>query len=142
MKHRPPFRATVVADRGAQPRFRSRAGFTLAELMVSVVIITVGLLALAGSGVGVLRQMRSGNQAALASAVAQARLEAIRSRSCASLSSGSATTRGLDEAWTINPGGIANPNPARLAAVVETVTYVPRLGVTKKLGLTGWVPCA
>jgi len=44
------------------------------ELIVSVTVITVGLLALAGSSVGVLRQMRSGNQAALASAVAARRL--------------------------------------------------------------------
>ena len=122
-------------------RFRARSGFTIMELMVSVVIIAVGLLALAGSSVGVLRQMRSGNQAALASAVAQARLETIRSKACTSLASGTATTRGLSESWTINPAGVTNPNTTRLAAVVETVTYVPRLGVTKKFGLTGWVPC-
>jgi len=111
------------------------------ELIVSVTVITVGLLALAGSSVGVLRQMRSGNQAALASAVAARRLETLRSMSCTSLASGSATTRGLDEAWTINPASVTNPNTTRLTAVVETVTYVPRQGVTKKFGLTGWVPC-
>jgi len=47
----------------------------------------------------------------------------------------------LDEAWTINPASVTNPNTTRLTAVVETVTYVPRQGVTKKFGLTGWVPC-
>jgi prepilin-type N-terminal cleavage/methylation domain-containing protein len=125
----------------AARRLRARSGFTLMELIVSVTVITVGLLALAGSSVGVLRQMRSGNQAALASAVAARRLETIRSMSCSSLASGTATTRGLAEAWTINPAGVANPNPLRLKAVVETVTYVPRQGVTKKFGLTGWVPC-
>jgi prepilin-type N-terminal cleavage/methylation domain-containing protein len=123
------------------PRPRSRAGFTLAELMVSMVIITIGVLAMAGSSVGVLRQMRFGNQSALASAVAQARFERIRSVPCTSLASGTAVTRGMNEAWTINPGSIPNPSAARLAAVVETVTYVPRRGVTRKLGLTGWVPC-
>jgi Tfp pilus assembly protein PilV len=104
-------------------------------------IITVGVLAMAGSSVGVLRQMRMGNQSSLAAAVAQARLENIRSRSCTALASGTAVTRGLSEAWTINPSGVTNPNATRVAAVVETVTYVPRRGVTKKLGLTGWVPC-
>jgi prepilin-type N-terminal cleavage/methylation domain-containing protein len=129
------------AGASAHRRFRARSGFTLAELMVSVVIITVGVLALAGSSVGVIRQMRSGNQSALAAAVAQARLENIRSRSCTSLTSGTATTRGMSEEWTINSGSVANPAPARIVAVAETVTYVPRRGVTKTLGLTGWVPC-
>lgn len=137
----PPSISSARAHCQPHPRVRARAGFTLAELMVSVVIITVGLLALAGSSIGVLRQMRSGNQAALASIVAQARMETIRSKGCSSLASGTATTRGMSEEWTINPGSVANPNPARIAAVVETVTYVPRLGVTKKLGLSGWVPC-
>jgi hypothetical protein len=85
--------------------------------------------------------MRFGNQSALASAVAQARLENIRSRACSSLTSGSAVTRGMSEEWTINSGSVANPVPLRLAVVAETVTYTPRRGVIKKLGLTGWVPC-
>src|SRR5262245_55182985 len=141
MRRRLRFASRPRVCRPGLRQVRPRSGFTLMELIVSVTVITVGLLALAGSSVGVLRQMRSGNQAALASAVAQARLEKVRSMSCTSLASGTATTRGLSEAWTINPGGVANPNPSRMKAVVETVTYVPRRGDTKKFGLTGWVPC-
>jgi len=140
MRRRLPFGAPMCAHHPPR-RLRARSGFTLMELIVSVTVITIGLLALAGSSVGVLRQMRSGNQAALASAVAARRLETLRSMACTSLASGTATTRGLDEAWTINPAAVTNPNTTRLTAVVETVTYVPRVGVTKKFGLTGWVPC-
>jgi prepilin-type N-terminal cleavage/methylation domain-containing protein len=123
------------SSRAATSRLRSRAGFTLAELIVSVTIITVGVLSLAGSSVGVVRQMKSGNQSTLAATVAQSRLETIRSRACSSLTSGSAVTRGMNEAWVITPSS------TRMTAVAETVTYSPRQGVTKKLGINGWVPC-
>jgi prepilin-type N-terminal cleavage/methylation domain-containing protein len=142
MKHTLPF--TRASSGGAPRRLRVRGGFTLAELMVSVVVITVGVLALAGSSVGVLRQMRYGHQSALAAMVAQSRMENLRSRSCSAYANNSpttVTTRGMTETYVINPNTITNPNSLRMAAVVETVTYVPRLGVTKKLGMVGWIPC-
>jgi prepilin-type N-terminal cleavage/methylation domain-containing protein len=128
--------AAARTRRAPMPRLRSRAGFTLAELIVSVVIITVGVLSLAGSSVGVVRQMRSGNQSTLAATVAQSRLEKIRSRPCAGLSSGDSVTRGMSEKWVVS-----TPSASRMTAVAETVTYSPRNGVTKQLALVGWVPC-
>ncbi len=118
-------------------RLRARAGFTIAELMVSVVIITVGVLALMSTSVGVLRQMRAGNQAAIAAAVGQSRMETIRSQQCGADATGSATTRGVTEAWSI----AAVPTTTRIKAVAETVTYVPSVGVTRKLGFAGLIPC-
>jgi type IV pilus assembly protein PilV len=113
-----------------------RDGFTLVEVVVSMIILTVGLLALARGAMGVVRQMRSGNQSAIAAMVAQSRMEKMRSKACTSISTGTATTMGLAESWKVTSIS------ARISAVAETVTYVPRPGVTKKLGLTGVVPCA
>lgn len=115
---------------------RRRDGFTMPELLIAIIVIAVGLLSLASGSVGVLRQMRYGNQSTLASAVAQQRLEAIRSQGCASLSSGTATTRGLSEKWVIT----VMSNKAR--AVAESVKYVPRAGQTNTLAMSSVVPCA
>lgn len=115
-------------------RLRARSGFTIAEVIVSILIITVGVLALASGSAGILRQMRAGNQAVLAANAAQLRVEDARSRSCASLTSGSAATRGMTEKWTISSVGT-------IKAIAETVTYQPRAGTTKKLGINGLIPC-
>ena len=116
---------------------RARRGFALPELIVAMVILTVGILALASTAAGVMKQMRSGNQRALAAVVAQSRLEGMRSLQCANLSSSSATTRGLREKWTIG----AMMAGGRAVAVKESVTYVPRAGKTSTLVITGLVPC-
>lgn len=126
--HRAPLRP--VGER------RRRDGFTLVEVVVAMIILTVGLLALASGSMGVIRQMRAGNQAATAAMVAQSRMEKMRSRTCSSLSTGTGTTSGMAESWKVTSLS------TRVSAVAETVTYVPRPGVTKKLGLTGVVPCA
>jgi prepilin-type N-terminal cleavage/methylation domain-containing protein len=129
-------RATVrlVSPRGA--RFQARRGFTIIELVVAIIIITVGVLALATGSAGVAKQMRSGNQAALAAVVAQSRLETIRSLGCSNLSNGTATTRGMTEKWTV--AFISG----RARAVTESVTYVPRATVSRTIGMRSVVPCA
>lgn len=125
--HRAPLRPVAARAR--------RDGFTLAEVILAIVILSVGLLALASGSMGVIRQMRAGNQAAVAAMVAQSRIEKMRSKTCTGLSTGSATTNGLSEKWTVTSIN------AKLSAVAETVSYVPRPGVTKKLGVTGGVVC-
>jgi prepilin-type N-terminal cleavage/methylation domain-containing protein len=116
---------------------RPRRGFALPELIVAMVMLSVGILALASTAAGVMKQMRSGNQRALAAVVAQSRLEQMRSLRCGNLSSSSATTRGLNEKWTVG----ALMSGGRAIAVKESVTYVLRAGKTSSLVLTGLVPC-
>jgi len=115
---------------------KSRGGFTIIELVVAIIIMTVGVLALATGAAGVAKQMRDGNQAALAAVVGQARMETIRSLGCSSLSSNTATTRGMTEKW--NVVWIS----ARARAVTETVTYVPRARVSRTVAWRSVVPCA
>jgi len=107
------------------------------ELMIAIIVITVGLLSLATGAVGVLRQMRWGNQSALAAIVAQQRMETIRSQGCNVIGTGgTATTRGMPEKWVIT---VIN---GKGSAVVESVTYVPRAGLTRYVELRSVVPCA
>jgi prepilin-type N-terminal cleavage/methylation domain-containing protein len=115
---------------------RRRDGFTMPELLIAIVVICVGLLSLATGSTGVLRQMRYGNQSALAAIVATARMENVRSQGCNVVGTGgTATTRGLSEKWVITTIS------SRALAVVESVTYVPRAGLTRYVEMKSVVPC-
>jgi prepilin-type N-terminal cleavage/methylation domain-containing protein len=113
----------------------ARKGFTLPELIVSMMIMSVGILALATGSAGVLRQIRAGNQSTLAAAVATSRLETMRSQTCSALFSGSATTRGLAESWAVTSVS------ARWANVVVQVNYTLRAGKTSTLQVNSVMPC-
>jgi type II secretion system protein I len=81
---------------------RSERGFTLAELMVAVVIFSVGLLAMAGTAAVIMTTLTSTESRTIAASVAESRFERMRTTACASRASGSATTRGIAEVWTLN----------------------------------------
>jgi type IV pilus modification protein PilV len=79
----------------------ARAGFTLVELLVAMMVFAVGMLGLAATAASVTRMMGGAKRQTIAAAVAQSRLEKIRSSPCASLTSGSETVRGITNTWTI-----------------------------------------
>jgi Tfp pilus assembly protein PilV len=107
------------------------------ELLIAIILISIGLLSLAGGAVGVLRQMRWGSQSAIAAIVATQRMETIRSQGCSlNGTGGTATTRGLPEKWVIT---FIN---GKGSAVVESVTYTPRAGLTRYVEMRSVVPCA
>jgi prepilin-type N-terminal cleavage/methylation domain-containing protein len=81
--------------RASQPR----RGFTLVELMVAIVIMAVGVLGLAGTAALVSNLSGGAAQETLAATVASSRFEMMRSLSCASITSGRDTTRGMQESW-------------------------------------------
>lgn len=90
----------------------SERGFTIAELMVAVVIFSIGLLALAGTAATAMTMLTSTQSRTIAAGVAESRFERIRTTACASRAGGSATTRGIAEVWTL----------ARLAQAEDDVT--------------------
>ena len=98
-------------------------GLTIVETLIAVVMLAIGVLALAGTGASVIRMLADGRRTAAAAQVAASRIEVLRriARStnppCGALSGGSAPAPGtMLEAWAITSVG-----PARL--VVATVTY-------------------
>jgi type II secretion system protein I len=82
---------------------RSQQGFTLVELLVAVVILSVGLLALVGSSAVMMTNLGDSQSKTLAASVAESRFERIRATACASRTSGSAVSRGISETWTRTP---------------------------------------
>jgi prepilin-type N-terminal cleavage/methylation domain-containing protein len=96
---------------------KREAGYSLIELVVAIVIVSVGLLAMAGTASMIITTMTSSQTQNIASAVAEARFERLRSVACTARSSGTATTRGIKESWTRVP-------VARADDVTVTVTML------------------
>ncbi len=91
-----------------------RRGFTMVEVMVALVLLTVGVMALVGSSAMVSRMIGRGRGSTIAVQVATARLERLRriaastTPRCASpeFASDSALTAGVSERWVVDaPSG-------------------------------------
>ena len=90
----------------------SESGFTVVEVVVAMIILTVGALSLIQSAAGVTRMLRDGRQRTRAAAVATTRLESLRdianttTPTCTALTGGSSTYPGnVTEAWTVSGTG-------------------------------------
>jgi type IV pilus assembly protein PilV len=127
----------IVSRRSSAAARRDRSGFTLVELMVAMMLLSVGMLALASSSAVVIKQMTEAGTMSVASSVAQTRMERLRTAAstCAAAAAvnGNATTRGVTESWTITP-------MTRSAQLSVTVTYDTKRGNRSQTYLS-MVPC-
>ncbi|HKO14647.1 MAG TPA: prepilin-type N-terminal cleavage/methylation domain-containing protein [Gemmatimonadaceae bacterium] len=112
-----------------------RRGFTLVELMVAMLIMTVGLLGMTSTAAVVSRQMRGSLQQSTAAQVAQTRLEWLRAISCKKISDSSTTTRGIQESWH-------RTQLSKAVMVTDSVRYTSERGITRSQVYTTMVPCA
>ena len=107
----------LSADRRAAAADR-RAGFTLVEMMVAVMVLAIGLLGLTSTAAYVVRQLSGGSQQTIASTVVQSRTEWMLARPCTSIKSDStAVNRGVTEHW------ITGATVNRVLQVTDTVKY-------------------
>lgn len=114
-------------------------GFTLVELMVALVILTVGVLGLASSTVWAVRQSTLSELAVERSTAVQAVVEQLRAADYTRLTAGQDSVGRFDVAWTVTPGsrsklvtvvtvgpGLASHGagmPALTAEVTDTFAY-------------------
>jgi type IV pilus assembly protein PilV len=123
-------------QRRAAPR-RPRRGFTLVEVIAAIMLLSIGLLAIAGLGVVAAKTTRRGASQTLASAMAQSRFDSLASVPCAALAPGAtptkgvSTVRGIRESWVV----VDDWNVKRLS---DTLT-VP--GRTTPLVYLSVIPC-
>jgi prepilin-type N-terminal cleavage/methylation domain-containing protein len=92
-----------------------RAGFTIVEVIVALVVTSVGALALAATSALILRLAADGAHQTRAATVAQSRFERVRAAECALMGSGTSHSAGLTERWS------ASPVVARLWLVTDSV---------------------
>ncbi|HJR35057.1 MAG TPA: prepilin-type N-terminal cleavage/methylation domain-containing protein [Gemmatimonadales bacterium] len=116
---------------------RGRDGFTLIEVLIAVGILSVGILALLQTAGSITVMLRDGRLRTAASAVAASRIDNLRlaaaatTPTCASVTSGSATSLHGSESWTV-----AGTGRSRTVAVTVTVSNGPRqLGMTVRATL-------
>lgn len=96
---------------------RARPGFTIVELIVAVMILSVGVLGLASASAVMMRQMTGGVSRARAANLAQSRFDSVASvpngtstgcntfGALNNVTTGSATTRGVQERWRVTRTG-------------------------------------
>jgi len=93
-----------------------RAGFSLVELMVSLMVLTAGVLMLAGGSIFVTRDLVRSRQATAAAAVAQGQLAVLRAAAGSTIppctsprfasSAGPVTQEDLIMSWTVPAAGL------------------------------------
>jgi type IV pilus modification protein PilV len=99
-------------------------GFSIVEVLVAIIILTIGILALAQSSGAVTTMIGRGKQDTQAAAAAQQVLERLRQQAstttpmCTALANGTETgpRPGMTRAWTVTGTGDSR-------TVVVTVTY-------------------
>src|SRR5207245_3472377 len=82
----------------------NRRGYTIVELLVAVMIFSVGLLAMAGTASVIMSTLTSTQSRTIAASVAESRFERVRATPCATRVAGSASavSRGISAAWTLD----------------------------------------
>ena len=93
---------------------RSDTGFTLVEVLVAIVVLSVGVMALAGSTAMVTRMIGRGKVETRVAQAASRRIEGLRMAALSTtprctagtfVSGGPVTANGLTESWTVPAAG-------------------------------------
>ena len=94
--------------RGFRDRRRARTGFSIVEVLVALVLVTIGLLGIAGNCALAIRVTAVAARERRAAQRASDRIAELTSQGCASARSGSspAPSAGMSEQWTV--GAVVN----------------------------------
>lgn len=84
-----------------------RAGLTLVEVVIAILVFSAGALGLAASSALVAREMKASVLRSRAASVARNRSEAAHATACASVSAGEDTRDGIRSVWRVAPGSVA-----------------------------------
>lgn len=108
----------------------SQSGFTLVEVLVAVLVLSVGVMALAGTSAGVTRMIGRGKVETRAAQAASRRMETLRLAAYAALppctepgfaSGGPVFSGAMTESWLV-------PATGKVRRVRVTVTYLTARG--------------
>jgi prepilin-type N-terminal cleavage/methylation domain-containing protein len=115
-------------------RLRARRGFTLIEMIIAIIVMSIGVMALASTASFVATQMGGGNAQTIAAALANKVSDSLAARRCSALVSGSQTKRGVTITWDV-------ADSSRTKWVTEQVQYKPKRGATKTVNYVTVIQC-
>lgn len=82
---------------------KAERGFTVVEVLIAVLVLTVGLLGMVTTAALTTRMIAQGQRYGEASAIANERFEILRARSCSEMTGGSAQVGRFSVSWTVTP---------------------------------------
>ena len=119
---------------------KNQSGFTIIEIIIAIIVLTVGLLGLVTTGALVTRMIARGQRSASASAFAARRVERERNKACiaAQRNNGSDTLyRGTNwvafNNWSYSAGSAAQTWNLKIVTTYKTVKNRVRRDSTESL---------
>ena len=122
--------------RERRPVPRKREGMTIIEVIVAMMILTFGLLGMAGFSLTVTKQFKASTKQEAAALMVQSRIDSVASIRCQALApsgpqTGTLVNLGVTENWVISDGN-------DIKILTDTVTFSPR---TRPLVYRSIIPC-
>jgi Tfp pilus assembly protein PilV len=113
-----------------------REGMTIIEVIVAMMILTFGLLGMAGFSLTVTKQFKASTKQEAAALMVQSRIDSVASIRCQALApsgpqTGTLVNLGVTEKWVIADGN-------DIKILTDTVTFSPR---TRPLVYRSIIPC-
>ena len=113
-----------------------REGMTIIEVIVAMMILTFGLLGMAGFSLTVTKQFKTSTKQEAAALMVQSRIDSVASIRCQALApsgpqSGSLVSMGVSEKWVIEDGN-------DIKILTDSVIFAPR---TRYLVYRSIIPC-
>ena len=119
-----------------RPVAGKRKGMTIIEVMVAMLILTFGLLGMAGFSLTLSKQMKTSTKQETAALMVQSRIDSVASIHCQALApsgtqTGTQVALGVTEKWILEDGN-------DIKILTDTVRFSPR---TKPLVYRSIIPC-
>ena len=113
---------------------RDRRGMTLIEVIIAIIVMSIGIMGLAGTAGYVAQQMGGGNAQTIAAALATKVSDSLSARRCSALVSGNQTKRGVSISWSV-------ADSSRTKWVTSQVQYKPKRGPVKMVNYVTVIQC-
>jgi Tfp pilus assembly protein PilV len=119
-----------------RPATSARKGVTIIEVIIAMIVLTFGLLGMAGFSLTVTKQFKASSKQETAALMVQSRIDSVASIRCQQLApsgtqSGTLTVLGVTERWTIADG-----NDTKI--LTDSVSFSPR---TRPIVYRSIIPC-
>jgi prepilin-type N-terminal cleavage/methylation domain-containing protein len=113
---------------------RPRRGLTLIEMIIAIIVMSIGIMGLAGTASYVATQMGGGNAQTIAASMSTKVADSLSARRCTSLVDGTETQRGVTVTWRVTPA-------VRTVTVNQSVQYKPKRGAVKTVSYQMVIQC-